>query len=195
MQEPPQPPPVQQAAVAQTSFGYIHARLQEYFQQQFDYYRVNEKVLSDEEEMGKVFGAVDAVLKCVDPYQAADAERSARAAIDRFVSAAWHKKLAKGPATPHRLDEEAKKKESFAKWRISLGGEDNREKANKALLEAKALRQQAESMRLKEEQARAAREEPVTEGVVEYWIPKKFRRPGEPAWTTDPNRFKNGWGK
>jgi hypothetical protein len=168
--------------------------LQEYFKQQFEYYRVSEKAMSDEEALKRVFGAIDAVLKCTDVSQVAIAERDAKDAVDRFMSAAWHKRLAKGPATPHRLEEEAKKKESFAKWRLDLGGDANREKASKALLEAKALRQQAESMRLREEQARAVQEQTTNENV-EYWIPKKFRRPGEPAWTTDPNRFKNGWGQ
>lgn len=106
----PSVPPLNHEAIARLGTGNLHAKLQQHFQEQAEKFRVSQKAFEDEGALRRVFVAIDGVLYSSNVDQVQAAEKKALEAIHSFVSNAWQKKLAKGPATPHRLEEEAKER-------------------------------------------------------------------------------------
>lgn len=124
------------------SAGQAHSELlQELFAEMKRYRTVDSKVT--EEERARIFQKLDAILLAPDLEALVEAKRVAKLDIHNFVTGLWLRKKAKGLETPERLMKEAKSKESFAKWRKDLGGEDNKARAAKSLSEAAALRDRA----------------------------------------------------
>ena len=91
-----------------------------------------------------VHGKVDSVLYAKTAEELYAMQPIIKDNINVFILYAWGKGWAKGPETPERLEEEAKKKVSFAKWQKELGGDKNMERAKKALGEAAEIRKRIE---------------------------------------------------
>lgn len=141
--------------------GQVHSELQRELLSEMKRHRTIDAKVT-EEDWEYIAKKIDLVLQAPDLQTLLAEKETAHRSINLFISGLWSKKKARGPETPERLLKEAKSKESFAKWRRDLGGDDNKERALKAKTEAAALRDRAAE--LQEERRKAA--EPVLRTVV-----------------------------